>query len=109
VPHRGEVNSSPTLAQHNLDQTSALSFSIASMSVPLGTVARAQAQGRNYMGTERGLLGKPKAGTRGAPWSRVTHRVMMRQRDRVRPIAHCDIGRQKNAHVVLSAGEGPLV
>ena len=28
VPHRGDVNSSPTLAQHNLDQTSPLSFSI---------------------------------------------------------------------------------
>ena len=26
VPHRGDVNSSPTLAQHNLDQTSALIF-----------------------------------------------------------------------------------
>jgi len=33
VPHRGDVNSSPTLAQHNLDQTSPLSFSIASTSV----------------------------------------------------------------------------
>jgi len=37
VPHRGDVNSSPTLAQHNLDQTSPLSFSIANTSVPLGT------------------------------------------------------------------------
>jgi hypothetical protein len=109
VPHRGDVNSSPTLAQHNLDQTSPLSSSIARTSVPLGTVARAQAQGRKRVGTERELLGLPKAGIRGAPWSRVTHRVMMRQHDRVRPIAHCDIGSQKNAHVVSSAGEGPLV
>jgi hypothetical protein len=49
VSHRGDVNSLPTLAQHNLDQTSPLSFWIAITSVPLGTVARAQAQGRNCM------------------------------------------------------------
>jgi hypothetical protein len=84
-------------------------ISIVSTSVPLGTVARAQAQGRKRVGTKRELLGKPKAGTRGAPCSRVTHRVMMRQHDRVTPIAHCDIGSQKSAHVLSCAGESPVV
>jgi len=60
VAHHGDVNSSPTLAQHNLDQTPPLSFSIVSTSMPLGTVARAQAQGRKFVGTKRELLGKPK-------------------------------------------------
>src|SRR4029450_8006370 len=32
-----------------------------------------------------------------------------RWRRRVRPIAHCDIGSQKSANVVSSAGEGPVV
>jgi hypothetical protein len=33
VPHRGDVNSSPTLARHNLDQASPPSFSTTRMSV----------------------------------------------------------------------------
>jgi len=96
VPHRGDVNSSPTLAQHNLDQTSPLSFSI-------GGYVSASWNGRAC---------KPKEET---AWERKEnfwesqkpalverhgqHRVMMRQH----------VGRQKNAHVVSSAGEGPLV
>jgi hypothetical protein len=60
VPRRGEVNSSP-MPHHKLDQTSPLSFSIASTSVPLGTVALAQAQGRNCVGTEENFFGKAKS------------------------------------------------
>ncbi len=60
VARRGEVNSSP-MPHHKLDQTSPLSFSIASTSVPLGTVALAQAQGRNCVGTEENFFGKAKS------------------------------------------------
>ena len=62
-------------------------------------------------GNEKGTFGKAKSRhSRSAMLtSRVTYRVMMRQHDQVRPIAHFDIGSQKSAHVLSCAGESPVV
>jgi hypothetical protein len=72
VPHH--VNSSPTSAQRNLDQTSPLPFSIASTSAPLGTVARAHPR-KKLDGN--GKFGKVKyQQSRTLMWYRVREKVL---------------------------------